>query len=115
MPRTKKRKSHAQDLALERGRNKLLKTKHAKKDKEKRIQHLEIRRDLIRGQRRGRGRTFWVLLLLFLQIINIQLLDDVTCKEAVGRVASISSMDRWKLMPVYVHYIKTGNVLVPFI
>lgn len=113
MPK-RKRRSAAQQLALERGREKLQKTNDAKREKAKRTEHLEIRRDLILGQRRGRGRTFWVLLLLFLQIINIQLLDDISCNEAVGRVASISNMNRWRLMPVYMHYMKTGKVLVPF-
>ena len=111
----RKKRSPRQLEAAKRGNKRNAEYWNQKRQEEQSKKNLEQRRDEIHRQRRGHPRTFFVLLLLFLQIINVQLLDGVTRYEAVGRVAAISDMNRWKLMPVYTHFMKTGKVLVSLI
>lgn len=117
MPK-RKRRSAAQLAAAKRGSDtRATYWDEIKKAKKRDVDYrnmLKTRRELIHSQRRGRRTSpqmILLLLLLFLQIINVQLIEGLSRYEAVDKIAMYSDKNKWRLRASYDHYIKTGNVL----
>lgn len=74
---------------------------------------MRSRKKELKKARTGRATTIGMFFLLFMMIINCQLLDGLTRWESVSRIARLSGKCPSRLSQNYNHYIKTGKVLVP--
>ena len=74
---------------------------------------LPLRKKELKKAQIGRATTIGMFFLLFMMIINCQLLDGLTRYESVSHIARLSGKSPHRLSQNYDHYIKTGKVLVP--
>ena len=71
-----------------------------------------MRRDQLRKMKSGRIVTLMMYVLLFLQILNMQSMENITQYEATTRIARYSNMSPDRLSTKLTHYMRTGNFLV---
>ena len=109
MPRPSKRRRHSSVAGEMAG--KVHQTKRIRR--ESFMSTLKLRQSSLKKWKFGRMLTFGMLLLLFLQIINIQLRDGLSRYKAVDNIASISNVSSHRLKVKYDHFFRTGNIVVP--
>ena len=107
--RSYKRRSNTQleQLAAARANAKRQKT-----SKRIRKEVFQMRRDQLRKMKCGRIVTLMMYVLLFLQILNMQSMENITQYEATTRIARYSNMSPDRLSTKLTHYMRTGNFLV---
>ena len=117
MPRPKKKRSRAQLESLSRGRDQVelqrRKRRSSVLQEELYDGQMRLRKKELKRAQRGRATTMAMFFLLFIMIINCQLLDGLTRWESIDHIARLSNKSPGRLSQSYNHYIKTGNVLVP--
>ena len=116
MPRRKKR-SRAQMEACDRCNDTLDRNRRKRRSSGLQAElydtQMRFRKSELKKAQRGRATTIAMFFLLFIMIINSQLLDGLTRWESVNNIARLSNKSPGRLSQNYNHYIKTGNILVP--
>ena len=116
MPKRKSKRSAAQMESLQRGREKskkvFVKRRSSALQEELYQAQIRQRKKELKNSTRCRATPLAVLVMLFLMIINCQLIDGLGRWKAVNRIASLSNKSAGRLNTSFVHYVKTGNILV---
>ena len=111
MPKKNKRRSSA-SLSLAKARE----CKRQKRNCREAFQSLlEMRRASLKRWKLGKMLTFGMLLLLFLQMLNLQLMDGLTRYQAAERIGTISNVNSRRLRAKYDHFFRTGTILVWYV
>ena len=74
----------------------------------------QMRIDQLKKMKCGRIVTLMMYALLFLQILNMQYMDNITQYAATKRIARYSNMSPDRLSTKLSHYMRTGKFLVKF-